>query len=222
MRGMQILVTAGPTQEPIDPVRFIGNRSSGKMGYAVARAARLGGHAVTLISGPVALPPPDCACVMVTTADEMCAAVLRALPACDALVMAAAVADWRPRHAAPRKLKKENMAPCLELERTPDILLAVRHARRAHQIVVGFAAETGDPLAEAQRKLVDKGLDMIAANDVSAPGSGFGGDTNRVTLITPAAREALPLLTKDAVATLLIARIEAIFERKAREIGAAG
>ncbi len=206
---MHILVTAGPTREPIDPVRFISNRSTGRMGYAIARAARCRGHSVTLISGPVALTPPaDCEVVTVTTADEMCAAVLRALPGCDALIMAAAVADWRPREAAARKLKKQTMASSLELVRTPDILLAVRVARRPDQIIVGFAAETGDPTSEARRKLVDKGLDMIVANDVSEIGAGFEVDTNRVVLITPHSDEQLPLLPKDAVAVALIERVE--------------
>ncbi len=217
---MHILVTAGPTREPIDPVRFISNRSTGKMGYALAAAAVRRGHTVTLVSGPVSLTPPAGAAVVpVVTAEEMCAAVLHALPACDALIMAAAVADWRPRTVAARKLKKRDMQPTLELERTPDILIAVRAVRRDDQTIVGFAAETGDPEAEARRKLIDKGLDLIVANDISEPGSGFGTDTNRVTLITDADRERLPLQSKDDAADAVIVRVERLSEYRRRRVG---
>lgn len=206
---MNLLVTAGPTREWIDPVRFISNRSSGKMGFAVARAARARGHAVTLISGPVTLPDPEGVRVArVDTAEDMLRAVREWLPACDALVMAAAVADWRPKARSALKLKKAQMQPVLELERTPDILGEIRRERGA-RVRVGFAAETGDPLPEARRKLSAKGLDLIVANDVTEPGAGFEVDTNAVTLLgLDGAVEKLPLMSKDAVAERIILWLE--------------
>jgi phosphopantothenoylcysteine decarboxylase/phosphopantothenate--cysteine ligase len=206
---MKLLVTAGPTREPIDPVRFLSNRSSGKMGYAVAREGRRRGHEVTLVSGPVCLRAPRGVRVLrVTTAEEMLAAVRGHLSWCDALVMAAAVADWRPARPAPRKLKKAKALPRIELEPCPDIL-SVARARKGKRIFVGFAAETGDPVAEAARKLRDKGLDLVVANDVLAPGAGFEVDTNRVSFVTSSGVRALPLMAKSKVARRLIEWIEA-------------
>lgn len=207
---MRVLVTAGPTREAIDPVRYVSNRSSGKMGYAVARAARRRGHDVVLVSGPVALASPGAVNVVrVTTAEQMREAVEGEFPRCDALVMAAAVADWRPKAASATKLKKADGPPAVEMVRTPDILAAVA-AIKGSRIVVGFAAETGAGLLpEAQRKLLQKRLDLVVANDVSAPGAGFEVDTNRVAFVSEARIEELPLMSKDEVAERLVEWIEA-------------
>lgn len=206
---MKLLVTAGPTREFLDPVRFLSNRSSGRMGYAVAARALARGHAVTLVSGPVALPPPQGATLVpVVSARDMLAAVQAALPACDALVMAAAVADWRPRQTASTKLKKRTMQPVLELVPNPDILLTVRPLKE-HRLWVGFAAETDHVLAEAAAKLERKGLDLIVANDVSQPDAGFEVDTNRVILLAQAeAPQPLPLLSKAEVADRILDWVE--------------
>lgn len=180
---MKVLVTAGPTREAIDPVRFVSNRSSGKMGYAVAEAARRAGHAVRLISGPVAIEAPaGVQLVRVTTAEEMLAAVGKSLGWCDALVMAAAVADWRPKKAAARKLKKSDGPPRIEWEATPDILKTLASRKTASQVFCGFAAETDHLAREAKRKLRAKNLDAIAANDVSKKGRGFESDRNALTM----------------------------------------
>ncbi len=207
---MHILVTAGPTREFFDPVRFISNRSSGKMGFAIAACAAARGHAVTLVAGPVTLSTPaGVARVDVVSAREMLSATQAHLPDCDALVMCAAVADWRPKAVSAVKLKKS--APhsaVLELEPNPDILTTLRPLKGT-RLFVGFAAETGDPLAEARRKLEAKNLDLMVANDVSLPDAGFEVDTNRVVLVThdgPA--QPLPLLTKREVASHIIQWIE--------------
>jgi len=214
---MKILVTAGPTREFLDPVRFLSNRSSGRMGYAVAAAAREAGHTVRLVSGPTALAAPEgVETERVTSAAEMLAAVEAWFDWCDALVMAAAVADFRPRAQAPGKVKKQGAALTLELEPTADIL-ATLQPRKGNRCVVGFAAETGDPLPEAARKLARKGLDLIVANDVTEPGAGFDVDTNRVTLLDPTGHvERLPLMSKAAVARELVKRVEAIADLSRR------
>ncbi len=206
---MRILITAGPTREALDPVRFLSNRSSGKMGFALARAAARRGHAVILVSGPVALrTPAGVRRVPVVSADEMLAAVRRRFPRCDALIMAAAVADWRPARAARRKLKKAAGPPVLRLVPTPDILRALA-PRKGHRLVVGFAAETGRLLAEARRKLRAKRLDLVVANDVTRRGAGFDVDTNRVVLVTPDGRAAaLPLMSKARVARRIVRWVE--------------
>lgn len=212
LAGRHVVVTAGPTVEPIDPVRVLTNRSSGKMGYAVAAAAREAGARVTLVSGPVALAAPvGVTVVWVETAAELREAVLAALATADAVVMAAAVADYRPAEVAPLKLKKETAGTevTLRLVETPDVLRAIVAAKRAGTVVVGFKAETGDPVAAATRMLRAKGLDLVAANDVSAAGSEFGSDTDRVTLVSAEGAEALPLLAKTEVARLLVERIAA-------------
>ncbi|MCW5696053.1 MAG: bifunctional phosphopantothenoylcysteine decarboxylase/phosphopantothenate--cysteine ligase CoaBC [Bauldia sp.] len=209
LAGQHVLVTAGPTHEPIDPVRYIANRSSGRQGFAVAEAAAAAGARVTLVAGPVALAdPPGVRTVRVETAAEMLAAVEAALPA-DVAVMAAAVGDWRPQEAAPGKLKKKaGEAARLDLTTNPDILAAVaQHATKRPRLVVGFAAETDDLLANAEAKRAAKGCDMIVANDVS-PGTGvMGGARNTVHLVTAAGVESWPSMLKTAVAERLVARI---------------
>ena len=207
---MNILITAGPTREPLDPVRFLSNRSSGRMGYALAAAAAERGHDVTLISGPVALPPPkDVQVVRVVTAADMLAAVKLQLKKCGALIMAAAVADWRPVHVGKRKLKKgRQQRMTLELKPTPDILTSIGRFK-GQRIFVGFAAETHNLRNEAKRKLREKNLDLIVANDVTAPGAGFEVETNRVTIFDAHSEEQLPLLTKREVAERILDRLEA-------------
>jgi phosphopantothenoylcysteine decarboxylase / phosphopantothenate---cysteine ligase len=206
---MKLLVTAGPTREAIDPVRFISNRSTGKMGYAVARAARGRGHEVCLVSGPVCLAPPDGVRIVgVTSADELLEAVHTELEWCEALVMAAAVADWRPSVVAGEKLKKATMESVLSLERTPDVLASIQTAK-GNRIFVGFAAETQNLVEEAGRKLREKGLDLIVANDVSRADAGFEADTNQVVLLSAdGTRESLPLQSKAAVGERIVEWVE--------------
>ncbi len=214
LRGERVLVTAGPNREPLDPVRFLSNRSTGRMGYAVAAAAWRRGAAVTLISGPTALTAPHgVRCVRVGTAAEMHAAVLGEFEAATMLVMAAAVADYRPTTVARQKLKKGSAPQRLDLERTVDILADLR-GRAGDRLMIGFAAETEQVLANATRKLRDKGLDLIVANDLTAPGAGFEVDTNAVTLIDADGRVAVPLASKDAVADRILDR--ALVLRRAR------
>ena len=209
MTAMRILVTAGPTREAIDAVRFISNRSSGRMGYAIAACAAARAHEVRLVSGPVALGAPARVAVFpVLSAADMLEAVTAHVNWCDALVMAAAVADWRPRHVQAGKIKKHGGPPHLDLEPTADILAQVRPLK-GPRIFVGFAAETGSVRAEAERKLHAKGLDLIVANDVSRRDAGFDVETNQVTLLSAdgAVRE-LPLLRKDEVAAHILDWIE--------------
>lgn len=212
---MRIVVTAGPTREPIDPVRFISNRSTGKMGFALAQVAAEAGHEVVLVSGPVTLQtPPGVRRVDVETALRMLEAVQRELPAADVYISCAAIADWRPEVCATEKLKKSQMDGVLRLVRNPDILKTIAPLK-GNRVFIGFAAETGEPTAEAARKLREKGLDCIAANDVTAPGAGFAVDTNRVTLLFPDGRvEPLPLLSKADVAKRLIAEAERLFAER--------
>ena len=207
--GRKVLISAGPTQEAIDPVRFISNRSSGKMGYALAEAARARGAEVVLVSGPTALPSPaGIEYCPVTTAEEMRKAIVHRFAWSDTVIMAAAVADFRPATPSGRKIKKRR-GPLtqLELEATDDILRELGE-RRTSQVLVGFAAETEDLLAHAKEKLHAKGVDLLVANDVTAAGSGFGSDTNRVVLLTrEGAPEELPLLPKREVADCILDRI---------------
>ena len=184
-REQRVLVSAGPTQEAIDPVRFISNRSSGKMGYAIADAARDRGAQVVLVTGPTALtPPPGVEVVSVTTAKEMADALCQHFPWATVVIMAAAVADFLPKDQAVQKLKKRGQpAFSLELETAPDIL-AMLSAQRTSQVLVGFAAETEDLISHAKDKLVGKGLDLIVANDVTREGAGFGSDNNAVVILT--------------------------------------
>lgn len=181
---MRVLITAGPTREKIDAVRFLTNRSTGKMGYALAEAARDAGHEVTLVSGPVTLPVPlGIALVPVESAADMAEAVKERAPQMKLIVMCAAVADYRPKRVVAGKMKKSEGDLALELERTEDILKSLGAVKPAGQILVGFAAETDDLLANAQGKLEKKNLDWICANDVSRSDIGFGSDENCVTLI---------------------------------------
>ncbi|MCB6179001.1 bifunctional phosphopantothenoylcysteine decarboxylase/phosphopantothenate--cysteine ligase CoaBC [Rhodobacter sp. Har01] len=209
LAGRHVLVTSGPTHEPIDPVRYIANRSSGAQGTALAAALRDLGARVTFVTGPAVVPAPaGVAVVRVETAAEMLAAVLATLPA-DAAVMAAAVADWRVANTAGQKMKKDGSgrAPALEFAENPDILATVAKGAPRPRLVVGFAAETTDVLAHAKAKRLRKGCDWMVANDVS-PGTGImGGTENAVTLITEAGAETWPRMTKDAVARQLAARI---------------
>ncbi len=209
MAGKRVLVTSGPTHEPIDPVRYIANRSSGKQGHAIAAAAAAAGAQVTLVSGPVAIPdPPGVRVVRVETARDMLRAVEAALPA-DAAVFAAAVADWRTAENARQKIKKgAGGTPELSLLENPDILAttAQRKARRP-ELVVGFAAETQNVVENGRKKLARKGCDWILANDVSAESGVMGGDMNTVHLITKNDVESWPSQSKDAVAAALVARI---------------
>lgn len=205
---MRIIITAGPTREHIDPVRFISNRSTGKMGFALAARAAARGHTVVLVAGPVALETPAAVRrIDVVSARDMLAAVRAELPAAEVLIMCAAVADWRPKHSSPVKLKKYAMSAVLELVPNPDILLTLK-PEKGQRFFIGFAAETGDPVSEAQRKLEAKGLDLMVANDVSQPDAGFAVETNRVTLLSVAgAVEPLPLMSKHDVADRILDRL---------------
>ncbi len=208
LKGLHVLITAGGTREPIDPVRYIGNRSSGKMGVALAREAAARGAIVTLILGSHQLTElPDVDIVSVETAEEMYGAVMERMDRQDIIIKAAAVADFRPMEASPLKIKKEGASLQLSLERTRDILMEVARRRR-DQIVVGFAAETGDPEVYALAKLKEKELDMLVANDVSREDSGFGTDTNLATLyFAGGASKTLPLLTKEKLAGEILSEI---------------
>jgi phosphopantothenoylcysteine decarboxylase/phosphopantothenate--cysteine ligase len=209
--GKRVVVTAGPTREPIDPVRIITNRSSGKMGYRLAEAAWARGAEVTLISGPVALDPPVGVCVVrVETTAEMERAVRAALPDADVLIMAAAPADFRPATPSATKHSRVEGARAIELEPTPDILNATVNARKTGSIMVGFALETGEAVRKAKAKLDRKQLDLIVVNDALEPGAGFDVDTNRVTLIDRGGGvQQLPLQSKQAVAEFVISAVEA-------------
>jgi phosphopantothenoylcysteine decarboxylase / phosphopantothenate---cysteine ligase len=215
LAGKKIVVTAGGTQEPLDPVRVLTNKSSGKQGYALAQASLDAGATVSLVSAPTALTPPVGArLIPVTTAGEMLEAVLAESAGADALVMVAAVADFRPKKVAENKLKKRDGIPQVELEAAPDILSAVSGlGSRRPRVVVGFAAESKDLLQNAEAKLKSKNLDMIVANDISAPDSGFEVDTNRVTLLFSDSKDQpLPLMSKDEVAEIIIARLAMLLE----------
>lgn len=201
--GVHVLVTAGGTQEPIDPVRFIGNRSSGKTGYAIAEEAARRGAEVTLVSAPTALPDPfGVDTVRVSTALEMASAADAAYDQADVVIATAAVADFRPVESADRKIKKAFGPRTMELAENPDILAGFGR-RKDGRLLVGFAAETGDPIEEARRKLADKGVDLVVANDVSS-GVGFGTDENRVWLVAPDSVTELPLMSKRALARRLL------------------
>jgi phosphopantothenoylcysteine decarboxylase/phosphopantothenate--cysteine ligase len=211
LKGLAVLVTAGGTREPIDPVRVIANRSSGKQGYALAAEAARRGAAVTLVTTVDRPAPTGVRSVAVETAAEMERAVLHEGAAADVVIMAAAVADFRPATQAPSKIKKDAGPPKLNLEPTTDILAALGRSKRPGQILVGFAAETSDVLAGAQGKLARKNLDLVVANDVSAPGVGFGHDTNEVLLVTAVgAVRTVPLTDKRDVARAVIDAVVAL------------
>ncbi len=205
LAGKRILVTAGPTQEAIDPVRYITNHSSGKMGYALARAAMLRGAEVTLVSGPVALEaPPHVTLVPVTSAADMAEAVKSRFAAQDIVIKAAAVADYRPAAVAEEKIKKTEGAAKIDLERTEDILSWLGANKKPGQVVCGFSMETEHLLENSRAKLAKKKADMIVANSLRAAGAGFGTDTNIVTLITAQIQKELPLMSKDDVADAIL------------------
>ena len=209
LAGLRVLVTAGGTREPIDPVRFLGNRSSGKMGHAIADAAARRGAAVTLVTTAKRESDPHVDVVAVESAEEMHDAVLERYLDTDVVVMAAAVADFRPKAVAPEKLKKHDGVPEIVLEPTPDILGALGE-RKTHQLLVGFAAETERVRDNAAAKLAAKRVDLMVANDVSAPDAGFEVDTNRVVLLDSTGRvEEPPLSTKIALADLILDRVRA-------------
>ncbi len=212
--GVRLLVTAGPTREEIDPVRYLSNHSSGKMGYAIARSAATRGAEVTLISGPVALnEPAGVTTLQVGSALEMQLAVDERYAESDVVIKAAAVADYRPLQKAQQKIKKSSAEFCLQLKRNPD-LLAELGKRKKKQILIGFAAETENLLENATAKMQKKNLDMIVANDVTAEGAGFGSETNLVNLLFADGRqEALPLLSKAEVAERLLDRVVELLDK---------
>ena len=213
MAGLHVTVTAGPTQEALDPVRYLTNHSTGRMGYAIAREAMLRGADVTLISGPTALKPvPGVKIVDVVSARDMFEAVQAALPETDILVKAAAVADYRPANVADDKIKKRDGDMSIPLERTDDILGWVTEHRHPGLFVCGFSMETRDMIENSQKKLAKKHLDMIAANNLKVAGAGFGVDTNVVTILTADGIQELPLMGKDQVAARLL---DAILEKRA-------
>jgi phosphopantothenoylcysteine decarboxylase/phosphopantothenate--cysteine ligase len=210
LAGKRVLVTAGATRESIDPVRFISNHSSGKMGVAVAAAAWRRGAAVDLVAGSLSVPVPvGVRSLTAATTQDMADAVARLLPETDVLVMAAAPADFRPADPARHKIKKTSAPPTLALAPTPDILVATTTARRVGSVIVGFALETDDAVASGRTKLASKNLDMIVVNDATEPGAGFGVDTNRVTVLTrDGGDEPLPLMSKAGVADAILDRVE--------------
>jgi phosphopantothenoylcysteine decarboxylase/phosphopantothenate--cysteine ligase len=210
LAGRRVLVTAGPTREAIDPVRFISNHSSGKMGVALAAAAWRRGADVTLIAGPLAVAPPhDVRVVHVESTEEMRDAVRGEIATADAVVMAAAPADFRPASAANTKIKKATRPDAIALAITDDILVTTRDARKKGAVIVGFALETDDVIAHAKEKLAAKALDLIVVNDARETGAGFGVDTNRVTILSPNAEPAvLPLLSKADTADAILDRVQ--------------
>jgi phosphopantothenoylcysteine decarboxylase/phosphopantothenate--cysteine ligase len=214
---MKFLISAGPTREFIDPVRFLSNRSTGKMGYAIAAAAAGRGHETVLVSGPVSITPPESVRIInIVSALDMLSAIKSELEECDALVMCAAVADWRPKKCSELKLKKRSMSSILELVPNPDILSEIKQFK-GERIFVGFAAETDNLEEEAQGKLSRKGLDLIVANDVTKPGAGFEVETNIATIISAdLPPEHLPLMTKKLLAEKIVSRVETLAESRIR------
>lgn len=208
LQGRKVLVTAGPTREKMDPVRYISNHSTGKMGYAVARAAMMRGADVTLVSGKVNIEPPmDVKVVPVVSAADMAQAVKEAAPAQDIIIKAAAVADYRPRVTADEKLKKKDEEFSIELERTEDILAYLGAHRREGQFLCGFSMETEHMLENSRAKLAKKNIDMIVANNLKQAGAGFGTDTNVVTILTKEETVELPIMSKEEVADRLLDHI---------------
>ena len=213
LTGKRVLVTAGPTYEDIDPVRYIGNRSSGRMGFAVAAEALRRGAVVTVVAGPTNVAAPAGAGIIrVRSARDMHAAVLAHADTSDVVIMAAAVADYMPEAGSAHRKMEKREGLTLRLTRTPDILadLGARRGEATRPVLIGFAAETGDPIEAAHRKLTSKRVDLVVANDVSAPGSGFDVDTNEVTLVSEAGATRLPLQSKAAAAAAILDRAEAL------------
>ena len=212
LAGRKILVTAGPTQEALDPVRYLTNHSTGKMGYAVAYRAMLRGAEVTLVTGPTAIePPPFVKVVPVETAEGMFQTVTARAPRQDAVIMAAAVADYRPTEVASEKKKKQDGDASIPLTRTKDILAHLGAHKPEHQFLCGFSMETEHMLENSRAKLERKHLDMIVANNLKVAGAGFGTDTNVVTFIEPDGEQALPLLSKEDVGDAILNRMAAFF-----------
>ena len=208
MEGINVMVTAGPTREAIDPVRYITNHSTGKMGYAIARRAMLRGANVTLVSGPVSIPPvPFVKTVPIVSAEDMFQAVKENLPENDILIKSAAVADYRPPKINSEKMKKKDGDMSIELERTTDILQYVGEHRTKEQVICGFSMETQNMLENSRKKLEKKKLDMIVANNLKDKGAGFGTDTNLVTIITKEEEKSLELMSKDMVADEILNEI---------------
>ena len=226
LRGQRVLVTAGPTYEDFDPVRYIGNRSSGRMGYAIAAEAASRGAEVTLVSGPVSIePPPVREVVRVRTAEQMREAVVQRADGMNVVIMAAAVADYAPVSRAGQKIAKSGDTVTLELKKTPDILAELGKRRLASggaQVLVGFAAETEDVVPHATAKLEAKHVDLIVANDVSRADAGFEVDTNEVTIVGPDGAEALPLQSKSKVAAALLDRVETLLAQALHHRGHGG
>jgi len=216
LQNRTVLITAGPTREALDPVRFLGNRSSGKMGYALAEAAAAMGAKVLLVSGPVQLPPPaNVQLIPVVSTEEMHRAVSSNASRCDIIIAAAAPADFRPAQVAAQKLKKEgDKSLHLELHPTPDIIASVAAHKKPHQIIIGFAAETHDGLENAHKKLLTKNLDAIVLNDVTQPGAGFEVDTNQVTWVTSEQDEQWPLMPKVKVAERILERTADLYRHE--------
>ncbi len=214
-QGRRVVVTAGPTRERLDPVRVLTNRSSGRMGYALAREAWLRGAEVTLISGPSSLePPPAVEVVRVESTADLAAAVSEALPLADLLLMAAAPADFRPTMPLAQKARRAEGAPKMDLEPTGDILAETLPRRKKGAVVVGFALETGDPVPSAQAKLKAKHLDLVIANDATERGAGPEVPTNRVTVIGKDGSESLPLMPKEQVAEAILDRVEMLLSKR--------
>jgi len=216
LKGERILVTAGPTQESIDPVRFITNPSSGKMGYALAKVARRRGAEVVLVSGPTSLPVPrsDIQLISVKTAEEMRKAVFAHLKDCSVVIKAAAVSDYRPKEISRAKLKKTALSSSLELERTRDILREIGE-KKGKRILIGFAAETEDLVSNARKKLKEKNLDLIVVNDVKKPGAGFTSETNQVKFLYPSGEvKDLPMMSKEEVAQVILDEVASLLKQK--------
>jgi phosphopantothenoylcysteine decarboxylase/phosphopantothenate--cysteine ligase len=216
LKGEKILITGGPTQEPIDPVRFLTNRSSGKMGDALARVARRRGAEVILIRGPSSLPVPrrDMEVFSIQTAEEMREAVLTHMEGCSVVIKAAAVSDFRPKEISQKKLKKADSHTSLELEKTRDILKEIGK-KKGDRIFVGFAAETEDLVANARKKLMEKNLDFIVMNDVTKPGAGFGSDTNQVKILYSSGEvKDLPLMSKEEVSQIILNDVSNLLKQK--------
>lgn len=208
LAGKKLLITAGPTREPMDPVRYITNHSTGKMGYALAKAAMLRGAQVTLVSGPVSIsPPPFVELVPVTEAEEMYQAVVQRAPQADWIIKAAAVADYRPKEVSSEKVKKSEGTLCLEMERTKDILGYLGQHKVPGQFLCGFSMETEHMLENSRKKLEKKNLDMVVANNLKVEGAGFANDTNVVTMITRSQEVSLPKLSKEETAGKILDQI---------------
>lgn len=213
LKGKKVLVTAGPTQEAIDPVRYITNHSSGKMGYALAKMAMLRGAEVTFVSGPVSMePPPFVHVVPVISAREMFEAVTSVSEEQDIIIKAAAVADYRPREVSQEKVKKKDGQMAIELERTDDILKYLGAHKRPGQFLCGFSMETQNMIGNSREKLVKKNLDMVAANNLKVEGAGFQGDTNVITLITQEEDVSLQLMSKEEAAFKILDKILSMME----------